>query len=294
MDQGLADGIDPGPLAANYYCLAFLRNDTNGMQKQFALTTGKAGYEDAMLTMQSDTEAYHGRLRQAREYSRRAAESAQRNGTMEIAALRVVTGALREAEFGDFPEASRAAALAIQLSPKGRYTRGVVALVLARAGDTAQAQKIVTQLANLEFPQDTILHSYWLPMIHASIELNDRNPTKAVELLRATQGYDFGSPTPFVAPLQIIYLRGYAYLASEQAKEAALEFQTILDHRGVTMNSPIGPLSHLGLGRAFAASANTPQARTSYQDFFALWKDADPDIPILKQAKAEYAKLQTR
>jgi hypothetical protein len=122
--------------------------------------------------------------------------------------------------------------------------------------------------------------------------LNHRNPTKAVELLQATQGYDLGLPTPFVAPLQAIYLRGYAYLASEQAKEAAMEFQTILDHPGTTKNSPIGPLSHLGLGRAFAASGNTPRARTSYQDFFAIWKDADPDIPILKQAKAEYAKLQ--
>jgi len=130
-----------------------------------------------------------------------------------------------------------------------------------------------------EFPQDTLLHSYWLPMVHASIELNEGHPTKAVELLSETRGYDLGSPTPYIAPLQVFYLRGYAYLASGNNKEAASEFQTILDRRSLTVNSPSGPLSHLGLGRAFGASGDTPKARTSYQDFLALWKDADPDVP---------------
>jgi eukaryotic-like serine/threonine-protein kinase len=291
LDRGLSDGIGPEAIAVYYYLLAFLRNDSEGMKKQFDLTTGKPGYEDTLLAWQSETEAYYGRLKRAREYSRRAAESAQRNGTLEVAAQWVVTGGLREAEFGNFREARRAGTLAFQLSPKSRYTRSVVALVLARAGDKAQAQRIATQLAT-EFPQDTLLHSYWLPMGHASIELNQRNPTKAIELLRATQGYDLGLPIPFIGPLEAMYLRGYAYLESRNNKEAASEFQTILDHRSLTVNSPIGPLSHLGLGRALAASGDTPKARTSYQDFFALWKDADPDIPILKQAKVEYAKLQ--
>lgn len=129
-------------------------------------------------------------------------------------------------------------------------------------------------------------------MARASIELNKRSPGKAVELLRAIHGYDQGAPTPYVAPLLVFYLRGYAYLAAGKNKESAAEFQGILDRPGIALNSPNAPLAHLGLGRALAAAGEQEKARTAYQDFLGLWKDADPDIPILKQAKAEYAKLQ--
>jgi serine/threonine protein kinase len=290
LDQGLANGIDPEALAGNYYSLAFLRNDAEGMQKQSALVMGKAGQEDGMLSNLSDTEAYHGRLKQAREYSRRASESAQRSGTMEVAAGWIVNEALREAEFGNPSEARQAAASAIQLSPHSRYIRAIASLALARAGDNSQSQKIADDLTR-DFPQDTLLNSYWLPMARTSIELNRHTPNKALELLRGAQTYELGQPTPYTAPLAAIYLRGYVYLATGQQKEAAGEFQRILDHPGIVQNSPIGSLTHLGLGRALAAGGPA-EARTAYQDFFALWKDAEPDIPILKQAKAEYAKLQ--
>ena len=291
LDQGIANGVDPTALAWFSYMSAFLRNDTDTMQKQVALVTDKAGLEDDVLSGQADTEAYHGRLRQAREYSRRAAESARHNGTMEVAAGWVVNEALREAEFGNLAEARRGAAAAIQLSPGGRYTRGAAALALARAGDNAQAQSIVDKLAKV-FPQDTLVNSYWLPMARAAIEMNRHSSGKAVEELRAAQGYELGVPVPLIAPLSVLYLRGCALLGAGEPREAAAEFQRILDRPGIVLNSPIGSLAHLGLGRALAAAGDAAKARTAYQDFLTLWKDADPDIPILKEAKAEYAKLQ--
>lgn len=158
MDQGLANGIDPIALACSYYLLAFLKNDANGMQKQSALAMGKPSYEDLLLSTQSDTDAFYGRLKGARESSRRATESAKRNGTPEVGATWAVNEALREAEFGNSPEARRAAASAIKLSERGRYVPGIAALALARAGDTAQAQKIADALAR-NFPQDTFVNS---------------------------------------------------------------------------------------------------------------------------------------
>jgi hypothetical protein len=291
LDQGLAHGIAPEALADHYYLLAFLRNDPESMQRQFALAMGKPGQEDLLLSMQSDTEAYHGRLKQAREYARRATESSQRNQTRETAAGWVVDEAFAEAEFGNSSFARQAVDSALQLTPRGRYVRGIAAFVLVRAGDLPQGQRIADELAK-DYPEDTILKFYWLPAARAAIELDRHNPAKALELLRAAQAYELGNPSPTVGPLSPVYSRGYALLAAGQAKEAAAEFQRVLDHRGIVLNSPIGALAYLGLARGRAASADNAGARTAYQDFFALWKDADPDIPILKQAKAEYAKLQ--
>jgi serine/threonine protein kinase len=291
LDQAVVNGVNPTALAGLSYMLAFLRNDADTMQKQVALVAGNAGLDDNILSEQSDTEAYHGRLKQAREYSRRAAELAQHNGTMEVAAVWVVNEALREAEFGNSAEARRAAASAIQLSRGGRYIRCVASLALAQAGDTSQSQSVADKLIS-EFPQDTLVNSYWLPTARAALELNRHNPPKAVETLRGAQGYELGQPPPGIGQLRVLYLRGYALLAAGQGKEAAAEFQRILDRPGIALNSPVGPLAHLGLGRAIAVGGEPAKARTAYQDFLTLWKDADPDIPILKQAKAEYAKLQ--
>ena len=291
LDQGLGHGIAPESLASDFYVLAFLRNDEDGMQKQLALALGKAGYEDTLLSMQSDTEAYYGRLKRAREYSQRAVESAQRNGTGETAAGWAVTEAYREAEFGNFALARQAAGKALQLAPDGRYVQAMAALALIRAGDTARAQKIADDLAK-NHPQDTIVNFYWLPAIHAVMEINRHDPTRAVELLRAAQPYELGNLWPTVGPLSPVYFRGYAYLAAGQAQEAAREFQTIIDHRGIVQNSPVGALAQLGLARARAASGDNSGARTAYQDFLALWKDADPDVPVLKKAQAEYATLK--
>ena len=291
LDQGLAHGIAPESLATDFYDLAFLRNDEEGMQKQVALALGKAGDEDTLLSTQSDTEAYHGRLQKAREYSQRAVESAQRNGTSETAAGWAVSEAFREAEVGNSAAARQAAAKALQLAPHGRYVQAIASLALIRSGDTTHGQNIADDLAK-NYPQDTIVNSYWLPAVQAAMEINRRSPSRAVDLLSAAESYELGNPSPPVGPLSPVYYRAYAYLAARRGQEAAKEFQRIIDHRGIVLNSPIGALAYLGLGRSHAASGDTSGARTAYQDFFALWKDADPDIPILKQARAEYAKLQ--
>jgi eukaryotic-like serine/threonine-protein kinase len=293
LDQAVANGVDSATFAQNYYSLAFLRNDSATMQKEYASVMGKAGAEDGILSTQSDTEAFHGKLSKAREYSQRAVDSARRNGTPEVAAGWVVNEALREAELGNFPEARRSADAVMQLSGPNRYIRAVAALALARSGENQRAQRIQERLGK-EFPQDTFVNVYWLPMVLAAIQLNQHNPEKAVELLRVAQGYELGLPNPSigVAPLIVVYVRGYALLAARQSKNAAAEFQRILDRPGIVGNSPIGSLAHLGLGRALAAAGETEKARTAYQDFLGLWKDADPDIPILIAAKAEYAKLK--
>ena len=291
LDHGLTNGIDPAAAAGSYYSLAFLRNDRDRMQKQLVLVAGKAGYEDLLFGLQADTEGYHGRLKQAREYSRRAAESAEHNGTKEAATEYILGNALREAEFGNYAETRRAAASAMQLAPTGRYVRAVAALALARARESAQSQRLADTLEK-EFPQDTYVNAYWLAMARACRELEKRNPTKAVELLRVAQTYELGSPIPPIGIGLVVYLRGYALLEAGQNKEAGGEFQRILDHPGIVLNSPVGALARLGLARAMVAGGDAARARTAYQDFFALWEDADPDIPILKEAKVEYAKLQ--
>jgi len=243
------------------------------------------------LSAQSDTEAYHGRLKKAREYSERAVQSAQRNGTGEVAAGWAAREAFCEAEVGNSALARQSAASALRLAPRGRYVQAIAAVALARAGDTTQAAKIADDLGKT-YPHDTIVNFYWLPSVHAILDVNRHNPSKALEMLRATQGYELGDPSPPVGPLSPVYFRGYAYLQAGQGQEAASEFQRLIDHPGIVGNSPVGALAHLGLARASAASGNLAGSRTAYQDFFALWKDADPDIPILKEAKAEYAKLQ--
>jgi eukaryotic-like serine/threonine-protein kinase len=291
LDQGVANGIKPAALAVDFHTLAFLRNDMAGMQRQIALMTGKAGFEDAIFSQQSDADAYCGRLRQARGYSRLAIESARHNGTMEIAAQWAADETLREAEFGNFAEARRSATAAMQMSPNGRYIRAVAALALARAGDVTQAQSVADKLAK-EFPEDTLVNSYWLPQARAAVELNRHNPAKAVEELRAAQPYELGLPVPGIAPLEVLYLRGCALIAAGQGKEAGTEFQRILDRPGIVQSSPTGALAHLGLARAQVMTGDRATARTAYQDFLALWKNADPDIPLLKQAKAEYSKLE--
>jgi predicted Zn-dependent protease len=168
----------------------------------------------------------------------------------------------------------------------------VAALALARVGDVTAAKKLAESLSR-DFPQDTLIQSYWLPAIRSAMELNAKNAANAIKLLRLAAPYELGECEPFVSGMMYpVYLRGQAYLLAHQGNEAAAEFQRIIDHRGVVLNFPLGALAHVGLGRAYALQGDTAKARTAYQDFFALWKDADPDIPILKQAKAEYAKLQ--
>src|SRR5713226_7630111 len=273
------------------YQLAFLKGDAAEMERQLAWAAGKPGSEDILLSFQSDTEAYDGRLVKARDFSRRAVDAAVRNDSRETAALWQVNAALREAEFGNAAAAKQDVAAALTLSP-GRDVKMFATLTLARVDETARAHAIVEELQK-SYPSQTVLKVYWLPTIRAAIELNANNPTPALVFLEAAAPYELGKPPQFqLGTLYPAYIRGLAQLMAHNGSAAATEFQRIIDHRGIVLNFPLGALAHLQLGRAYAMSGDTAKANTAYQGFFALWKDADPDIPILKEAKAEYAKLQ--
>jgi len=281
--QALAHGLGTSGLHVLLYDVAFLENDAKGMEAQVAALSGTP----LAFDLQSATEAYFGRLGNARRFSTRALEIAKRENLNGQAALIQEGDALREAEFGNSDVAKQAISTAITVS-SGRFVKLLASLALARAGDAARAEALANEL-NKRFPSDTLLQRYWLPTIRGAIELARKNPSQALEVLQSAS-YELGDVGLW--SLSTVYVRGQAYLGTRQGKEAAAEFQKILDHRSIVLNSPLGALAHLGLGRAYVLSGDTAKARAAYQDFLALWKDADPDIPILKQAKAEYAKLQ--
>jgi tetratricopeptide (TPR) repeat protein len=263
------------------------------MKRQIAWAAGKPGTEDLSFSRQADTEAFHGRLGKAREFSRQAVESAKRAELKETAALWQMNAALREAEFGN-AEQARQETRAGRAIADSRYVQILAALTSARVGDTGPAGKIAAALEK-QFPLDTTLNNYWLPTIRAYIQTHQGNPAQALNTLESAARYELAFPPPQFEEgglLYPAYVRGQAYLLQHRGEEAVGEFQKMLDHRSITVNSPLGALAHLQMGRAKAMSSDEESARKNYQDFFALWKDADPDIPILKQAKSEYAKLQ--
>ena len=291
LDDATAHKLDAGSLHGLGYYLAFLHNDTSRMAQHVAWGAGKPGDEDPLLAAQSDTEGYYGRLAAARDFARRAVDSAVRADSKETAALWQANGALREAEFGNTVQARQAANAALSLSP-GRDVKVLAALALARAGDIPHARALAEELETT-YPTNTTLKLYWFPIMRAAIALSSQKPADALVALEAVAPYEFGTPPPLqdgtIYPANI---RGDAYLAMHDGAAAAREFQKFLDHRGLVVNYPLASLAHLGLARAYALSGDTTKTKTAYQDFLALWKNADPDIPILKQAKAEYAKLQ--
>jgi eukaryotic-like serine/threonine-protein kinase len=276
------------------YRLAFMQNDSAGMKQQVTLSAGQPGVEETLMAYEAETAAYYGRLRESEDLIRRAMESAERAGGKEKAASFSATSGLTEALFGNAQEARRHASLAVARS-SGVDVQYASALALAYAGDMGRAQGLTEEL-NKQFPEGTTVQLNYLPTVRAKLALNRANPSEALEMLRTALPYELGQTTfsgEYVwNGLYPAYVRGEAYLAAHQGSEAAAEFQKILDHRGIVWNSPIGALAHLQLGRAYAMQGDTAKARTAYQDFLTLWKDADPDIPILRQAKAEYAKLQ--
>ena len=291
--QAMAHKFEDPTLNATMYGVAFLRGDAAEMQRQLDLSTGKQGVEDGVLSQQSDTEAFSGRLGKARDFSRRAVESAQRADEKETTAMWQMNGALREAEFGNAAQARNETTSALALAST-RDMRILAALALARAGDSARTQTMADELEK-QNPVNTVIVGYWLPTIRAAIEMNRNNPAKAVELLHAATSYELGSPLPMPEGgglLYPAYMRGQAYLRLHQGSEAAAEFQKFLNHRGIVGNCPLGALARLGLARAYLLQGDTAKARAAYQDFLTLWKDADSDIPVLIAAKAEYAKLQ--
>jgi serine/threonine protein kinase/tetratricopeptide (TPR) repeat protein len=292
FDQAMARKMDGGIVRWEMYYLAFFRNDSVQMEEQLAWAAGKPGDEDRLLTAQSDTEAYYGRLAKARDFSRRAVESAIRADAKETAALWQVNAALREAELGEPAGlAEQGVTAALKLSA-GRDVKVAAALTLARVGDTPRATALAGDLVK-SYAANTLLKLYWLPTINAAIALNKGNSSQALEYLEAVAPYELGAPPPFQeGTLYPPYLRGQAYLLTHNGTAAAAEFQKLLDHRGIVLNFVMEAIAHLQLGRAYAMAGDTGKAKVAYQDFLTLWKDADPDIPILKQAKAEYAKLQ--
>jgi tetratricopeptide (TPR) repeat protein len=283
-----------GPfLHGDMYAVAFLEGDAEEMKRQAAWAVGKPGAGDILLSAQSDTEAFYGRLGRARELSRHAVESARNGDKKETAALWQLNSALREAEFGNLERARQETKAGLSIAS----TRDILvlsALTLARTGDAARALAIAEELEK-QFPVNTLLNHYWLPTTRAYIEIYRGSPAQALKSLDTAAPNDLAFPQPQFEEgglLYPAYVRGQAYLLLHRGKEAANEFQKFPEHRGVVINTLLTPLAHYQLARALSMSGDTSGARKAYQDFFALWKDADPDIPILKEAKAEYAKLQ--
>jgi len=279
-------GLDSG-LGAILYSFAFYRNDTAEMSRQVAAGAG----EDLLLALEADTAAYFGHLGRARELSRQASSSAKRAGENESSATYEAVAALREGLFGNVNQAGKRTALAKERSdgPDKYYA---VVLALAYTGDESQG---LADNFNESFPENTAVQFNYLPTLRAKLALNHANPQQALDTLEAAAPYELGLPTLWFynwPNLYPVYVRGEAYLALHRGGEAAKEFQKILDHRGIVLNEPIGALAHLQLGRAYSMQGDTAKARAGYQEFLTLWKDADPDIPIFRQAKAEYASLK--
>jgi eukaryotic-like serine/threonine-protein kinase len=272
------------------YVVDFLQNNPAGMAQQAAATQGIPGVEDQMFFVESETAADHGQFGQARELTRRAADSARRAQENEAAAEYEAHNSVREALVGLADVASKDAQSAL-LSIKGKHGEGFSAIAFALAGDVADANRAIDDLTK-RFPQNTVVQTRYLPMARSALALNSGNAQRALDVLSAAAPYELGHTNEdFTFALYPIYFRGQAYLAAKNGAAAAGEFQKLLDHAGIVGNEPIGALAHLGLARAYSLSGNAAKAKTAYQDFFSLWKNADPDIPILKEAKAEYAKL---
>jgi len=291
-DLAQAKNLDSQSLRASLYQLAFLQNDAQGMANQVTWATGKPAVEDVLLASEANTAAYFGRLVQAREFSRRAVASAQREEEKETAAGYEAEGALREVLFGNAAEGRRRALAALDLS-NGRDVQYVAALALAFTGDAGQAQELAEDLGK-RFPQDSLVKFKFRPTIHSQIAISRNDYSRAIRTLQVTAPYELGISTGGAcsATLYPVYVRARAYLEAHQGSEAAAEFQKIVDQRAVVQNEVIGALAHVGLARAYVLQGDTAKARVAYQDFLALWKDADKDIPVLKQARTEYAKLQ--
>jgi eukaryotic-like serine/threonine-protein kinase len=259
------------------------------MQREVAWSAGRTD-EPFLLVAVARTQEFLERNKMARKAWQRASSTADRLGMEGLVAVIKANRALADAAIG-YPDAARHEASEALRGPGERASRATAALALAQIGDTDKAQTVMEDLSR-EFPSDALLVSARVPVVRAVIDLQRNKPAESIADLEPARNYDLGagpdSPTQFWS----IYVRGQAFLRMRDGTKAAAEFQKMLDHRGAVGLSQLYPLSHLNLGRAYVQQGDTAKARAAYQDFFALWKDGEPDIPILKQAKAEYAKLQ--
>jgi DNA-binding winged helix-turn-helix (wHTH) protein/tetratricopeptide (TPR) repeat protein len=276
-------------LAVQRYVVAFLRGNEKEMQRLAAASAAKPGAEGMFASQVEVVEAYHGQLRKARETVHALLNSAKHRDSLTIPALGQAALGLVEAYFGDAQQARADANEAVRRAAPKDFPRWIAALAIATAGDSKGAAKLVEEL-DKSLPLDTAFQQYFAAAIRAAIAMDNKNPKQAIELLQVTRPYDLGT----LGSMDPVYLRGLAYLELSNGSAAAAEFQKIIEHPGIAQTFPPGPgaLPHLGLARAYVLQGDTVKARAAYQDFLALWKDADPDIPILKQAKAEYAKLK--
>src|SRR6266403_1369238 len=287
-EKGLDSALRP-----TAYLIAFYQNDASEMARQVAAAAGKTGEEDLLLALEADTAAYFGHLGRARQLSRQASNSAKRAGEKEASAVYEATAGLREGLFGNTAKGLEQTRMAMTPS-SGRDVYYGFGLASAYAKNARATQRFVEGF-DKGFVEDTDVQFNYLPTLRARLALIHSNPQQAIDSLEIAAPYELGLPAggfynwPNMYP---VYVRGEAFLAAHRGREAAAEFQKILDHRGIVLNEPIGALAHLQLGRAYAMQGDTAKSRAAYQDFLTLWKDADPDIPILKEAKAEFARLQ--
>ena len=288
LDKAQARGLDGIIIHENLYSFSFLRGDVAEMERQVAWAAGKVGVEDQLLTQHSDTEAYHGRLRKARDLSRRAVESAVRGGDKETAAMWEINAALRELEIGNLSLARQGVRATLSLA-SSRDVKTLAALVLARGNDTVRAKELIAELEKGD-ASNTLLKAYWIPTLKASLEVHSGNPRAALSLLQAAAPYEMGEAA-YVSNMYPAYERGQAYLLAHDGTAAAGEFKKLLDHPGIVQNDILGALSRLQLARAEVMAGDKLAAKKQYSDFLSLWKDADPEVPVLQEAKAEYGKL---
>jgi len=292
VELAFARKLDDPSMHAELYALAFLRGEPAAMEREMTWSDGKSGGEDTLLALQADTEAYVGHVQKARALSRRAVEVAENSQLSEPAAIWQGIAALREAVYGNFEEARKGADKVLELAPQSRDAQILAILVLTRLGDVRRVQTMLDDLAAANV-SNTVVQSAWLPTIRAQAEMVGQKPVKALELLDVVKPYERGQLIGNLTYSCMIpvYLRAEAYLGARRGPQALAEFQKLTDSRGVVGNCWSGALAHLGQGRARALSGSTNAARISYLEFFSLWKDADADVPILKSARIEFAKL---
>jgi eukaryotic-like serine/threonine-protein kinase len=287
IDQGMAQKLDVPNFHRLLYSLAFVQNNPPAMEHELAILASKGPEATAIsYGLAAQTEAYGGRMEKARGFVERSRAAFQANHTNEAAAQALALLAMSEAAVGDAAGARKDAEAALAIN-SSVHVKMNVANAFVRAGDAGRAEALAAEIAK-ERPSDTLANGYELPTIRAILAINSNNPAKAVELLQPVIPYDLSS----TRAMSSTYTRGNAYLALHKGSEAAAEFQKIVDHPGVVLTAITGALAKLGLARAYALEGDAAKARVAYQDFFALWKDADPNVPILVAAKSEYAKLQ--
>jgi serine/threonine protein kinase len=291
IQDSRAHNVDSPWFPLVLYNVVFLQHDAAGMERQVGDASGKPGVDDQILFLESETAAYNGQFAKSRELTRRAADSAERTNEKETAAEYLGHSSAREALVGNMDAAKQDAKAAISRS-NSRQANAFSAIALALAGDSAQAARLSDDLRK-KFPADTVVQYDYLPMIRAAAALHSGDAARAVEALAEAEPYELGQTNySFTFALYPVYLRGEAYLAAKQGSAAQVEFQKLLDHYGAVGNQPIGALVHLGLARSYTLQGDIPKARAAYSNFLSLWKNADPDVPLLKEAKLEFAKLK--